>query len=796
MIQNHFKMAWRSIKSNLLYSSINIGGLSVGIAASLLVATVVINELSYDKNWSKGERIVRINQEEPATGSKKASIPLPLGPSLAANFDQVESYSSVESINNTFLFNQNKIEVSTLEVNPKIWNILDFQITSGDPEIFQEGYPNLVISEKIKNLYFPATNPVGEIIENVSNFGENEKFIITGIIEDLPVNSHLRAEALVVKKSNANTFSSNGFMPYGTQYLLLKAEVSPALFSQKINQWYRENVEDNREINFSLQPIGEIYLGSEEIYQKVKGNQNNINILTGIAILLLLIACINFINLSTARTIEKIKTTGLRKILGASRKGLILQFLTESFLFFGISFLLGLSIYFFSLTPLENFTGNLLPLTFISNLKLVFTAVSLIILVSLITGLYPAWVISRPGSTVVTSSFFKAPIESETFRKTLIVTQFVITVGIIIGTMVVQEQLRFLGQKDLGFDKENLLRISFTNWGEKGSAFKKEILKIPGIERATIGQWIPSSAGGTFSQNVEDPEFPGEQLETFYIDGDQDFQSTLELQLVKGRTFRKDYSAEQQLGPETSKEEELNQDQNPVLITEYTAKRLKIGELNRPYETIKGIPVGIIKDFHNQSLRNRVSPTIIRSVRNPDFGNMLIIIDTEDPQKIIPKVEKAYNTFYPENRFDFSWISDDLKNEFRKETMLSSILKIFSLLIILLSCLGLFGLITFTIQKKTKEISIRKVLGASVGQIVAIFSKDSIKLILLASIISVPLTWYFLEQWLTNFAYRTEISLLVLVESIGVVFFIALGTVGIRVVKAAMKNPANNLRTE
>ncbi|APS40267.1 ABC transporter permease [Salegentibacter sp. T436] len=795
MFKNYFKIAWRNIKSNSLYSSINIGGLSLGIAASLLVATVVINELSYDKHWSKSDRIVRINQEEPETGSKRASTPLPLAPTLADNFDQVESFSNIESINSTFLFNQDKIEVSTLEVNPGIWNILDLEIKDGEPQNFQPGYPNLVITQTIKNRYFPDKNPVGEIVENVSNFGDNEKFIITGIIEDLPVNSHLRAEALVINKSITANFSSNGFMPYGVQYLLLKNGVSSIAFTQKINQWYADNVAEERELNFSLQPMDDIYLNSEGIYQKVKGNRNHINILIGVAIFLLLIASINFVNLSTARTIEKIKTTGLRKILGASRKGLIFQFLIESFLFFSISFVIGLIIYFLSLAPLENFIGNALALNFLNQAQLLVSALFLLTVVSLITGLYPAWTISRPGSATVTSSSFQPPKGSEIFRKSLIVTQFIITVGIIVGTLVVNNQLLYLNQKDLGFEKENLLWISFTNWGVNGSAFKKEITNIPGVETATIGQWIPSS-GGTFSKNVDDPQFPGNQLETWYIDGDQDFQSTLQLEVLEGRSFRQEFSADKALGPETSEAEEIDQNLNPVLITAYTAKRLKINELNRPHEAINGIPIGIVKDFHNQSLRNPLAPTIIRSVKNPEFGNMLIRINTENPMQIIPKLEQAYTSFYPENRFDFSWISEHLKREFEKEATISRILKIFSTLIILLSCLGLFGLITFNLQKRAKEISIRKVLGASVTQIVAIFSKDSLKLIVVASLISVPLAWYFLNNWLADFPYRIEISPLIFFESILIVVVIALATISVKVVKAALRNPAKNLRTE
>ncbi|MBC9794749.1 FtsX-like permease family protein [Sinomicrobium weinanense] len=795
MIRNYFKIAWRNIRFNKTYSVINIAGLSIGLASFLLVFTVVINEYSYDKQWSKGDRLFRLTSENTATGEKRVSTLSPLAPLLAENFEQVETYSEILHRSVPFVFNEDPVELNSLQVDPGIWDLLDIKTLQGTPQKFNAGYPNLVISEKIRDRYFPHTNPVGKIIRDISNFGESSEYLITGVIEDLPVNTHLRAEALIIDKPQNTDLNSGRFVPYSTNYILLKPGVSKSSLITAINQWYT-NLENKKEkIKFSLQPIQDIYLNSDEYYQEIKGNKRNINILTGVAILLLLIACINFVNLSTVRTLKKNRNTGLRKILGASRKKLIFQFLTESFLFFGLSYILGLITYHLFLPFLENFLGNSLALTFTGNLRLLFLSFTLLLSISLLTGIYPAWIISRPDMTHVVSNRFKTNRRSELFRKSLVVAQFVITVGIIISTLVINNQLEFLNQKDLGFNKENLLRINYTAWGNKGEAFKKEIRKIPGVEAASIGQWIPSSAGGTWSADIDDPGSPGNTIKTWYIDADKDLFSTMELEIVKGRSLRNDYSSEQ-IDPSTSEEEEAGIENRPVLITSYTAERLNIEKLDQAYEEIQGIPVGVIKNFHNQSLRNPLAPTIIRSAKELQYGNMLVRVNTDSPRQIVSRIAQEYNAFYPENLFNYSWTAKDLEKEFRAENKLRTVLTWFSLLIVFLSCLGLFGLITFIIQTRTREISIRKVLGASVARIFGIFSKESLILILIAIIIATPVAWYLLNTWLSGFPYRIEMSFLTFLQSALIVILIALSTIGVRIIRAALKSPAENLRTE
>ena len=795
MLKNYFKIAWRNIKGNKTYSGINISGLSIGLASFLLIATVVINELSYDKKWSKSDRIYRLLSENSAIGELSESSDAPVGPQLAANFDQVETYSRIRRSNYDFSIQDDPVSFDVLEVNPTIWEVLDFNVLHGTPEKFVEGYPNIVISEKVRQEHFANTDPVGKIIKDISNTGASTEFYISGVIKDLPVNTHLRADMLMISKPRFTDYS-NDFTPYAIQYLVLKPGVSKSEFTVAANKWLQNLPNADKNTKILLQPMEDIYLNSDGFFQEIKGNKRNINILSGVAILLLLIACINFVNLSTARTLKKIRNTGMRKVLGASRKTLIAQFLIESFLFFGISFVLGLGIYFLFLPYLESFLGNSLSLTVIGSSQLLVLSFLFIAFISLCTGIYPAWLISKPNAANVISNNFQTSRNSEYFRKGLVVTQFVITIGVLVGTLVVNNQLQFLNSKDLGFNKNDLFRINFTKWGNKGAAFEKEIKQIAGVQDASIGQWIPSSAGGTFSREIDDPQTPGGKVTTWYIDADQNFFSTLQLQLLEGRGFQNEFSAKNRLSPDTSDEVLGKEKVQPILITEYTAQRLNINELNKPYNELNGIPVGIIKNFHNQSLRNPLAPTIVRAIENPEYGNMLIRINTENPQQAVAQIQKKYNDFFPGNLFQSSWISEDLSHEFKAENKLRSVLEIFSLLIVFLSCLGLFGLITFMVQNRTKEISIRKVLGASVAQIVSIFSKDSLKLILFSAVISIPLAWYLLDKWLSDFAYRIEIGPSVFIQSALMVLVIAMITIGLRIIRAAFKNPADNLRTE
>ncbi len=799
MIRNYFKIAWRNIKANRVYSIINIVGLTIGLASCLLVSAVILNDLSYDRQWSKTNDIYRIISKTESTGEQMATSPSLLGPQLILNFPEVKSFCpiDVEQFNFTFTNTENDIGIKCLDTEETIWDILDFKVIKGSPQKIVKGYPNLVISQKIKELYFPDTNPVGKVVKQVSSYGEPENCIITGVIENLPPNTHLYADALFIKKHKLNT---NGFRRHAKQYLLLKSGGATGLLTDKINTWYKENVDDAN-MTFSLQPIKDVYLKSEEInYQKVKGNIVNVRILTGVAILLLLIACINFINMSTARISKRMRETGIQKVLGAGRKTLILHYLIESVLFFVISFVLGLLLYMTALPSIENFLGHPLGLNITGSATFLFVILVVVTTVSILTGLYPAWLLSKPKPSAVLTNRFDMTRRTGIFRKGLVVLQFAITIVVIVSTLTMHRQIDYLGRKDLGFNKENLLSLDYTSWGDKGPAFKEAVKNIPGVESVSISSWTPSYYGGSFSFEIENPKSHHNTVKVWYILGDADLPNTLKLKLKSGESFDrfslKDYSDFLGMDEKPDKDKENSGIYKPILLTNYTAELLGITALYEPHNDLKGVPVGIVENFHNESLRNPLAPTFVAATKNIRHGVLLVRLIPGAPNNILRAIHTKYKEFYPNYTFGFSWVADELAKEFLAEKKLQDILKLFSFLIISLSCMGLFGLITFMVQSRVKEISIRKILGASVTQITVMLSKGSFALVLLAILIAVPIAWYGLQQWLMEFPYRIQLNWLVFAQGGLIALVIALCTLGIRTLRASIQNPADNLRND
>lgn len=810
MIRNYFKIAWRNIRANKVYSIINIVGLTIGLASCLLVSAVVLNDLSYDRQWSKTDHIYRIISKNESTGEQMTSSPAPLGPQLKSNFPEVKSFCPIDVEQSNFTFNkaEGNIEMKCLDTEETIWDILDLKVIKGSPQNIVEGYPNLVISQKIKDLYFPDSDPVGKMVKQVSNYEEPKNCIITGIMENLPPNTHLYADALFIKKHKKETdqFSADGFEASSRQYLLLESGVSPLLLTEKINKWHKEYVYNEKKpyLNndtFLLQPIKDVFLKSENIsYQKVKGNIVNIRILTGVAILLLLIACINFINMSTARISKRIRETGIQKVLGAGRKALILHYLIESVLFFAISAVLGIFLYFMALPYLENFLGRSLGLNIMGNAISLFAILTVIVTISLLTGLYPAWLLSKPKPSAILTNRFNMTRGTGVFRKGLVVLQFAITIVVIVSTLTIYRQIDYLSRKDLGFNKENLLSLDYASWGNKGLAFKEAIKNIPGVESASISKWLPSNYGGTLSSETESPKSNNNKVKVWYILGDAELPYTLQLKLNKGEFFDrfslKDNSDFYYAAKKPDKTKENSGIYKPTLITRHTAELFGITKLYNLQKGLLGVPVGIVENFHNESLRNSLAPTVIAGIKNVQRGNLLVRLAPGGPDDILHNIHTKYKEFYPDYTFGFSWIADELAKEFRAEKKLQNLLKLFSFLIIFLSCMGLFGLITFMVQSRVKEISIRKVLGASVTQITIMLSKGSVGLVLLAVLIAVPIAWYGLQQWLMEFPYRIQLNWLIFAQGGLIALVIALCTLGIRTLRASIQNPADNLRND
>lgn len=805
-MRNDIRIAWRSLKKNKLFTLINVLGLSVGLCACLCVATVVIDDLSYDTHWEKKEDIYRVLSKTPmgeGNYEKMASSFAGMEFALTENFPEVETVVNLYSGDTNFKIDkdqENTIPTTILSTSNKIWEVFDFEILLGDPKKFIDGTRNLVITQSYKETYFGNADPVGKIIQDVPTYGETpSEFLITGVIEDIPSNTHIRAQAIVITKPRVEALAKEQYGTFRQYYMTVKPSTDIASLTDKVNTWYADFVTAENPYQYEFQPIADVYLHSEfEPWQEVKGSLNTIYILSGIAFLLLIIACINFVNLSASRSLQRIKEIGVRKVMGAGNLAITRQFLVESLLYFVISTVLATGAYYLVLSKLESFKGHPLEMTFLSNLSLLASAYGFVLLVSVAVGLYPAILMSR----LKTSSSLKGSVKSSStklqpaLQKGLITFQFVLSMVVLIGLIVVNDQVNFMKEKDLGYNTQNLLSISNISWDGKGGVFKQKLLQLPGVQNATITSFLPGSGSNYMGTKIDDPYNPEQSIDIGYIRGDVDLAKTLELKLSKGRLLNKDFATDVLPPGYRLNLSDTATNQKSALISEFTAKALKINQLNKAIPELGTNPVGILEDFHSKSLHNPLTPTIIIAESRPDYGGMLIRIDPKSAQTTLLELQKLWKEIYPVKLLDLNWIDEKIEQQYIAETRLQQFFSFFSSLSMLLAALGVFGLIAQATTLRIKEIGIRKVLGASVSSIVVLFSKDFAKLIIIAGLIAAPVSWYLLSDWLQDFAYHIDISFWVFIVAAVVTLMIALATIGIQTVKAAIANPVDSLRSE
>ncbi len=809
MFTNYLKTAWRSLLRNRTYTAINVFGLTVGLCACLLVATVVADDLSYDRQWSKGNdlyRIVMVNKMGDGLYDRMATSFQGLGNILKTDYPEVEAVAQLVTVKQRLKLddkNPNGIEINALRADTAFWKMLDIQVLAGNPRRYVEGSSNIVITESFRKQFFPNENPVGKIVYDVPTYDQKSPYLITGVIKDLPSNTVFRSQMILLQKGRNEALNKEQFGTFSQQYVLLKPGTNAAALQAKLNKWYAGYVTVKNPYRFEFQPLKDIYLHSDFArYQDVKGDYTNIYIFSGVALLLLLIACVNFINLSTAKAIDRIRETGVRKVLGAGRKQIVFQFLTESLLFFIIAAALSTLIYRLALPPIETYLGHPLQQTFFSSLSLFASAYGGILLISLLTGFYPAWILSgfRPAATLKGKLFTGSSFARNAIRKALVVVQFSISIAVLISLIVVQQQVSFLKHADIGYQTNNLLSVEAISWDGKGGAFKNEMRRLPDVASASISDWAPTEGAGSMSKEIDDPSHPGNKINVWFINGDPDLTQTLGLHLQSGRllssSFPSDLLSQDSLMQMTAEQYKSVANLQSSLITAYTAKALQITTLNTILSNVNNTPVGIVNDFHNESLKDAMKPTIILAEQSPQYGGMLLRVKPGAEQTVLASLNKLWRQFYPDKLLNTRWVDDMVADQYKAEAKLQNLFVFFSGLSLLLAVLGIFGLIVQATHQRVKEIGIRKALGASVLSLVRLFSIDFIKLVLLAASVASPLTGWLMNQWLQDFAYRISMSWWMFAGASLFAVLIAFITIAVQSVKAAIANPADSLRTE
>jgi len=784
MLKYNLVTSFRSIKRNLSFSLINISGLSIGLTLVLILLAWLQFEFSFDRFHENADRIFRVvvEFERDKSSDNFACTPAPLGEALKRDIPEVIEYVRFGSWGRVLVNYENEQFWEDIELaDPSIFKIFSFKLLTGNPETALNNPGSIILSETKARKYFGSRNPMGQILLLDDN---KSPYIITGVMKDVPANSQLQFDFLL----SFSEFKSNqgwGMWNYPT-YILAENYDSFRSISEKLPEFVKKiPVEDNFQLH--LQPLLQIHLHSR-LRADLPTNTNikTVYIISSILLLVLLVACINYMNLATARYSKRGKEAGLRKVAGATNSNLIGQFLWESFAITFSAFIISLFLCYLLMPVFISLTGVPLKLGSLLTLNSIVKFIILLLLISVIAGSYPAFMLSsvNPVSTIRDDFKLAGVISVKLFRKGLVIFQFFISIALIASAIAIKSQLTYIKNKNLGLISDQVVVVPIYQAQVKPryELFKKEILSNPAILNASAVAYFPGTQG--FNQNTW-WEGLAEGDNSNYMDWisvDKDFINTLKIELLKGEFFPKDISGK-----------------GPVyyVLNELALKKIGWDDpIGKRFDIIgKGEVVGIVKNFNFKSLHNELKPVALTFYPSL-FDNLMIKISAENIPNTMDFLKKKWDSLFPQYPFEFTFLNDDFQKMYKKETTTSLIITYISLLALFVSCIGLFGLVLFTIDNRIKEIGIRKVAGSTTGKIIAMLNLEFIKSILVSFIIACPIIIYFMQKWLENFAYRINLSWWIFASAGMITIIISLLTVSWHTWNTATKNPVDCLRHE
>jgi putative ABC transport system permease protein len=807
MFKNYIKIAIRNLWKNKAFSAINLFGLASGLAICLLILFYVNNELGYDQYNTKSDRIYRVDGDLQFGGNHfvLAQSPDPLGPTLKQDFPQVEQYVRFRDHGGIMVKkgNENVEENKVIYTDSTLFSVFTLPMIQGDPSTALVQPNSVVITENTAKKYFNSTDVVGKTMI----IGDTGNYKITGVIKDIPKQSHFHYDFFIsmygqLSSYEINQWTSNNF----NTYIVLKKGTNADQLSSQLNGFVmryvapvfksmnltpEEFAKQGNHLHYSLIPLEKIHLYSNKSGElEANGNIQYVYIFSLIAFFILLIACVNFMNLSTARSANRAKEVGVRKVLGSLRKNLIMQFLSESVLISFISLTLALVIAALLLPYFNQLSGKDMTLNLFLKPWLLPAAILLMIIVGLIAGSYPAFYLSSFKPVQVLKGKLAKGFKSSWLRSGLVVFQFCISIILVIGTLVIYLQLNYIRNKDIGFDRSHVLIIKNTDaLGRQAKVFEDEVKKLNGVENATMTGYLP-----TAGWRSDSPLFPDATTDTKNAVStqiwriDQNYIPALGMKMAMGRNFSADFPT----------------DSSGIIINEAALKLFGFKDpLNRTLYYMNDFPkkdltkfhiIGIVKNFNFNTLREEVTPLCF--LFQPQNSSIAFRVHSANLPNLISLIQNKFKNLAPEQPFSYSFMDDDFNKTYSNEQRMGGISMTFSALAILIACLGLLGLITFAAEQRAKEIGIRKVLGASGGNIVSMLSKDFLKLVFIASLIAIPLAWWAMNKWLQGFAYRIQISWWILASAALLAVFIALATIFYQAMKAAIANPLDSLSSE
>lgn len=796
MIKNYFIIALRNLLRNKLYSFINIAGLAIGISCCVLIYLYVQNELSYDTFNEKSDNIYRLTLDvhQPKEDIKCAATAPLMGPLIQDNFPEIKTIVRLGMPLERYIGYKDKklYDNKIASSDSTFFDVFTLPMLEGDPKKALAGPYKIVLTESMAKKYFGNESALGKIME----YNNNTNVTVTGVVKDVPKNSHFDFDALLSRTTQLDLVKNdtiwmrdrenNWYWTWQYTYFLIEKNTNIKLLESKISALTEKQCPERRADSHlwysgKLQPLRDIHLKSamdREI--KPNGDIKYVYIFSGTALLILLIAGFNFINLSTARSVDRSKEIGLRKVIGASRYQLIQQFLGESLLFSFIASLFSIITVILILPYFNLFAGVDLTL----DSKIIWIYVMIILIVGLFSGLYPAFLISSFKPIKALKGYVRHGWQDIFFRKGLVVFQFSIAVIMIIGTQIILQQLHFVQNMKMGIQKDQMLQLNFKKANKtKQESFLKELEGNPNIISASLNSFSFKSIPNIHMAINDDGEFNAQ----YAILIDENFINTFQLNIIEGRNVSKAFP--------TDENEAFLINETAVKSFGWKTPKLAIGKkINWAGEKF-GKVVGVVKDFNYTSLHEELKPLVMHIF--PGMRNSITIrINAKNTQDAISSIENKWKNMFPGIPFNYTFMQDDFDAMYKGEQKLSNVIGTFTGLSIFVSCLGLFGLAAFSIKQRVKEIGIRKVLGASVQNITSIVSKDFMKLVFISIVISSPIAWFVCNKWLQDFAYRINISWWIFILSGALAIIIALATVSSQAIKAAIANPIKSLRTE
>ncbi|MDH5385025.1 MAG: ABC transporter permease [Candidatus Aminicenantes bacterium] len=802
MFMNHLKIAYRNFIRHKLYSFINVFGLAIGLSICMIISLWVLREMSYDRFHEKAHRIYRVERElfRDNLYSRWPIVGGSYKQALIDDYPEIEN--AVRFWRREFAIKDNKNAVhrqGMFAVDNSVFEMFDFRLEEGDEDTALEEPLTVVLTRKNAVKYFGTGDPIGKSL-TFEWQGEQTDFKVTGVLREVPDNSHIHFDMLISIASYPEEEFADWRSNYLYTYVLISENTSKAELEEKLKTFVTQRLEahygdlllQDRSIHEVLKmhlfPIKDIHLHPTADWEvEPGGNILSVYIFSCVAVLILIIACMNFVNLSTARASKRAKEVSLRKTVGAEKHQLKVQFIQESVLLAFVSLVLAFFMCSLFIQSYNGIFAENLSLSLFLQLKHMIILVGATFAVGVLAGLYPAYYLTRFEPVAVMKGGPLSGSGKSVFRRNMVIIQFSITIILIVGVFTVYKQMRYIQTRSLGFDKENVIIIPVRSQqiAQNYGSFWTELMRNSQIVAASASSEVP--ADSHYSNSHVNPPESDEPISMILFSSDHDYVETYQLEVLAGRAFSRDFSTDTE---------------GTIILNESAAHRIgwtpeeAVGKkLEGGYSESEAQVVGVVKNFHFKSLRREVEPMALFLYPNY-IREISVRIMPGDIGKTLNFIQKTWETAFPAEQFEYSFLDNRINQLYASERKMQKIFVIFSSLSILVACLGLLGLVSFTAELKTKEIGIRRVLGASTGSVVVMLSKEFIKWILLANIIAWPLAWFMMNKWLQNFAYRANIGWFVFALAGFVTVSIAIFTFIFQTVKTACINPADSLRYE